>query len=442
MTFDSKTTRRTVVKTGGLGIAAAAMPAMSYARIIGANERPNVAVMGTRSRGKALLQSFALAGGNITHVCDVDAEVMDATRGWMTEAGLPTAKTDKDLRRVLEDPSIDILVVATPDHWHAPASIMGLAAGKHIYVEKPCSYDPREGELLVAAQKKAGRVVQMGNQQRSGPETIEAIGRLHEGALGDLYGAETWYANDRKSIGNGQAVPVPDRLDWDLWQGPAPRRAYLDNIVHYDWHWRWHWGTGETCNNAAHELDLARWALRLGHPVNVTSHGERRYYAQDDWEMYDTLDLRLTYEDGRSITWDGHSCNRVARQGRGRGVLIYGEKGHAIIDRSGYEFFDLEGSIIAERKVERGSVRTGDLRGGGPLTTGHVANFIAAIKGTQKQNSPIGEGAASTLMCHLGNIAYRTDEVLRVDPETGQAKNRAAKKLWAREYENGWEPKV
>lgn len=434
--------RRSVIAGGAIGMASTALglSAKSYARILGANDRLNFAAMGTRSRGWALLQSCLEQGHNVSSLVDVDSRVLEDGLGKLGAAGYSSPRISDDIRNALDDNSIDAVIIATPDHWHAPASVMALKAGKHVYVEKPCSHNGEEGEILVAAQRKYGKVVQMGNQQRSSLESLEAVRMIAEGVIGDVYQAYTWYSNDRTSIGNGVQTPSPDWLNWDLWQGPAPRRAYQDNLVHYNWHWFWHWGTGETCNNAAHELDVARWAMGLGNPKHVSAMGARRFHTDDDWEMYDTLRLTLSYSGGREIIWDGHSCNGVKKFGRGRGVLLYGTKGSVILDREGYVFSDLSGEVFAERNVATAAADSGNLVGGGRLTDKHIANFIDTVRGkANKQNSPIDEGATSTLMCHLGNTAYRVGRDLAVDAETGRPQDAEAEKLWGREYEPGWE---
>ena len=191
---------------------------------------------------------------------------------------------------------VDAITIATPDHWHTPMAIAGLQAGKHVYVEKPCSHNPAEGEMLVQAQRKYQKLVQMGTQQRSSPHTIEIIEKIHAGAIGRPYFAKAWYVNNRKSIGIGKEVPVPPQLDWDLWQGPAPRRPYRDNVHPYNWHWFKIYGTGETLNNGTHEVDVCRWALGVDYPKRVTSSGGR-YQFKDDWQFYDTLVTSFEYED-------------------------------------------------------------------------------------------------------------------------------------------------
>ena len=438
-------TRRSFLKqAAGASLAASALSssAASYARILGANDRIHVAVMGAGGRGQILAQDFAsTAGVIVTDVCDPDIRRCDETNEALVGNGFAKAQVHSDIRKALESADTDLLVVATPDHWHTPGAILGLQAGKHVYVEKPLSHSPAEGELMIEAQRRYGKVVQVGNQQRSSLESIELIDRIRSGELGDIYKVHTWYANNRGTIGNGKVVPVPEWLDWDLWQGPAPRRAYQDNVVHYNWHWFWDWGTGETCNNAMHEFDIARWGIGGDFPEKVEANGRRLFYTDDDWEMYDTIETTL-YFDGVPVVWEGHSCNNVKQYGRGRGTLFYGTKGSAIVDRNGYEIHDLDGNLLQEVRAAAVSA-TIDTRGGGALNTLHIDNFLGVVRGTvSEQNSPVDEGHKSTLMCHLANMAYRTGETLECDPSNGRPINSEAAKLWAREYEPGWEPTV
>ena len=344
-------TRRSLLAGAIASVAAGgamSFSARSYARIKGANDRLRVAVMGVNGRGMAHVSAFAAASNmQVTHLVDVDSKVL-RTRGGEVAQKYGATKLERDYRRVLDSKSVDILSVATPDHWHAKAALDAMSAGKHVYLEKPCGIAPSEGEALIAAQKRSGLVLQVGNQQRSSVETRELVSLVREGLLGEIYAADTWYANNRKSIGVGVDGAPPPNLDWDLWQGPRPRRTYRSNVVHYNWHWFWHWGTGELCNNAVHEVDIARWLMGVEFPERVSARGERRFHQGDDWEMYDTMRLELTFAGGRMIRWDGHSCNAVSRYDRGRGTLIYGTKGSALVDRNGYEVFDLAGKSRSE----------------------------------------------------------------------------------------------
>lgn len=426
------------LSAGALG--ALGFSASSYARILGANDRINVGFMGTKSRGMGLLGSFAkMQGVNLTHNCDVDSRVLEKTHNAIIKAGFKPPKSDKDVRRILEDPTLDALVIAAPDHWHATAGVMALEAGKHVYVEKPLSHNPHEGEIFISAQNKHKKIVQMGNQQRSSVESIELMMLIEEGSLGNIYRAETWYGNERGSIGNGNLGSPPSWLDWNLWQGPAPRRPYKDNYVHYNWHWFWHWGTGEICNNAAHELDIARWAMGLDFPEKVSVTAGRNFHTTDDWEMYDTMEVRYDFPGDKTIEWVGNSCNKVNRFGRGRGTLLLGTNGHAIVDRAGYEIYSTDGTLLRERKAQNRAVNTNDLVGAGALTEEHVKNFLDSIRGVAKQqHSPIADGHSSTLLCHLGNIAYRVGEDIYCDSSNGKVKGAEANRLWQREFQDGW----
>jgi predicted dehydrogenase len=423
----------------GLGATAAfGMSAASYARIRGANDRLNVGVMGLNGRGQAIVHAFnATPGAQVTDLADVDATVLAQRAGDFLKQGQPAARAVRDYRALLDRRDIDVIAVTTPDHWHAKAAADAMDAGKHVYVEKPLGMAPAEGELLMAIQKRTGRVLQMGNQQRSSAETRQLVERVRAGELGEIYQAQTWYANARRSIGRGVEQQPPPHLDWDLWQGPRPRAAYRSNLVHYNWHWFWHYGTGELCNNALHELDVARWLMDVEYPERVHARGARRFDL-GDWEMYDTMDLELIYAGGRTIRWDGHSVNGVERYGRGRGVLVYGTKGSAIVDRNGYEIYDLAGK--ATSKVEAPEIgATTDTVGSGPLDRLHATNFAETIRGIAKeQASPVRDGHVSTTLCHLGNIAYRTGENLTLDPKSGRPSSAAAMKLWGVEYEQGW----
>ena len=431
--------RRTMVKGAGAALGMA-MSARSYAAIKGANDRLRVAVIGVNSRGQAHMAAFSkLPNVAITHFVDVDSEVLARRAGEFAAKGNPAPKTERDYRRLLDRKDVDIITVATPDHSHAKLAVDGMNAGRHVFLEKPIGIAPAEGEAMIAVQQRTGRQLQVGNQQRSSPETRQLLELIRAGELGEVYEAQTWYANARGSIGRGQNVPPPANLDWDLWQGPRPRGPYRSNLVHYNWHWFWKYGTGEICNNAMHEVDVARWLMGLTYPESVSARGERRFHRGDDWEMYDTMALDLNYAGGRTIRWDGHSCNAVQRYGRGRGVLLLGTKGSAVVDRNGYELFDLAGKSIRVVAAAASSETTGTV-GEGVLDTYHAGNFVDVIRGRASTlASPIAEGHISTTLCHLGNMAWRTGSVLTVDPATGKPGSPEAMKLWSVDYEPGWE---
>ena len=424
---------------GAAGLAIRAN-AKSYGQILGANKRLNFAVIGLNSRGYAHLSALQAnkQSASIAYVCDVDSKTMDKFASSTKEAMGSAPATEKDFRKILEHKDVDAISIASPDHWHTPMAIAGLQAGKHVYVEKPCSHNPAEGALLVEAQKKYGKVVQMGTQQRSSPHSIEIVGKIHSGLIGRAYYAKAWYSNTRKSIGYGKPAPVPPQLDWDLWQGPAPRKPYTDNIQPYNWHWFRTYGTGEALNNGTHEVDVCRWALDVEYPQRVTSTGGR-YQFKDDWQFYDTLVTSFDYGD-KMISWEGKSCQGMKFYNRDRGATIMGTTGTVLVDRDGYEIYDLNGKKTSEFKTGK-MTSSSDLRGADSMTDAHFANFIAGICSGEKLNAPIAVGNVSVTTLQLSNIAWEVNRELKLDTKDGKIEGDAeAMKMWGREYEKGWAP--
>ena len=435
-------TRREFLDTVAVGAAGLAISASakSYGQIMGSNERLNFAVIGLNGRAYAHLSSLKAneKAVRISHVCDVESNILAKfAASTQKEMGYAPA-TDKDFRKILALKDVDAITIATPDHWHTPMAIAGLQAGKHVYVEKPCSHNPGEGALLVRAQQKYGKLVQMGTQQRSSPHTIEIVEKIHNGLIGRAYFAKCWYNNTRKSIGTGKEAPVPPELDWDLWQGPAPRRPYKDNVQPYNWHWFRIWGTGEALNNGTHEVDVCRWALGVDFPNRVTASGGR-YQFKDDWQFYDTLVTSFEYED-KMLTWESTSCQGMLYYNRSRGSTILGTNGTVLVDRDGYEVYDLKGKKTSEFKVGT-QTSTTDTTGRDSMTDLHFANFIAGIRKGEKLNAPVSVGNVAVTMLQLSNIAWEVNRELHLDPKDGHIQNDPkAMAMWDREYEKGWAP--
>lgn len=429
----------TAVSAAGLAIGATAK---SYAQIMGANDRVNFAINGLNGRGYAHLSALKnnAKTSRVTHICDVDSKILGKFSGEATKELGYTPTSVGDFRKILEMKDVDAITIATPDHWHAPMAILGLQAGKHVYVEKPSSHNPREGEMLIAARDKHKKLVQVGDQQRSAPHTIEMVEKIQSGSLiGRAYYAKAWYANTRKSIGHGQPVPVPANLNWDLWQGPAPRRAYTDNIAPYNWHWYRIYGTGEALNNGTHEVDVARWLLGLDWPTKVTASGGR-YAYKDDWQFPDTMVTNFEYPDAM-ISWDGYSCSGVGLYNRDRGVAVHGEKGTVVIDRAGYDVLDQKNKVIDSFRVKGNSSQSNDLLSRDSMTDVHFENFINGIQKGEKLHSPIEIANVSVTILQLSNIAWITGRPLTLDTTNGHIKGDAeAMKHWGREYEKGWAP--
>ena len=260
-----------------------------------------VAVMGVNSRGAYLAKSYAqVPNVEVAYICDVEDKAIANGLDALKDAPRKPAVV-KDIRKLVALTDFDALIVAAPDHWHAPAAVLGVSHNKHVYVEKPCGQNPYEGELLVRAMAKYNKLIQMGNQRRSMPTLMQAAKEVHDGIIGNAYLGKAWYANNRKSIGVGKHIPVPETLDFDLWQGPAPRKDYMDNLIHYNWHWFWHWGTGEACNNGTHEVDCCRWFLGVDYPTKVSSAGGR-FAFKDDWQTPDTQIASFEFEPAKSFT--------------------------------------------------------------------------------------------------------------------------------------------
>jgi predicted dehydrogenase len=317
---------------------------------------------------------------------------------------------------------------------------MAIKNGKHVYVEKPCGHNLNEDVMLVKFQEKYNKVVQMGNQQRSAPESIEIIGEIHRGTIGEVYKAVAFYSNARGEVPVPVAAPAPEGLDWDLFQGPAPRKPYQHDTWNYNWHWYgWDYGTAESGNNATHELDIARWALQVTRPERVEVEGAKRHYANDGWTMYDTMDATFHFPGDKVIKWDGKSRNAHKTYGSDRGTIIYGTEGTVYVDRGGYKLYDRGGKLIRERQSGGQEAGTA-LGGGGDMSTLHVVNFFEAIRGKETPRSPISEGALSNHLINYINVAYRIGKPFDVCTKTGQMFDRDAMKLWGREYEPGWEP--
>lgn len=433
--MNNLTTRREFLKNSALFAAgAAALAGAPSLFASGANEKLRMGVIGCNGRGMNHISSLpSVPNVEIAYVCDVDKRALE--KGLAAVAKKQTSKVQgvADLRRVLEDADVDAITIATPEHWQTPATVLACAAGKHVYVEKPASHNGYESELIVRAARKHKRVVQMGNQRRSWPWVIESIEALHSGAVGEVFFARGWYSNRRPSIGIGKPVPVPEWLDYSLWQGPAPEKVFRDNILHYNWHWFWHWGTGEMGNNAVHALDLARWGLKVELPVRTTC-GGNRYFFQDDWETPDTASATFDFG-GKGIVWEGHSCAPHGFESTGFGVNFYGDKGCLSMAGSECNIYDVSRKLVRTISAKQAGLFQYDVI--------HFANFAEAVREGKPLRSGIEEGQKSTLMCHLANLAWRTGQTVDFDPKAGKiVGNKAASALWKREYRKGWEPRV
>lgn len=389
-----------------------------------------VGVMGL-SRGQSLALDLAkLSGVEVATLCDVDEKRLNDFSAQFKEKTNKEPRKTTDFRTILDDKSIDALVCAAPNHWHGPATILACKAGKHVYVEKPCSHNPQEGEWMIEAAKKYKRCVQMGTQRRSSPGTIKAMEKLHAGAIGNVHLSRCYYNNLRGSIGKGAETDPPANLNYPLWEGPAPHRHYRDNLVHYNWHWFWHWGGGELANNGVHALDLCRWGLKVDYPKRVVSSGGR-FWFDDDQETPDTQTAEYIFDGGKQITWQALSCNKHSDAPF---VAFFGDEGSLELDSSGaYRIYNRSDKLVEEGK----STSQGQPE--------HLQNFVDAVRANNpdRLNQPILEGHRSTLLCHLGNIAYRSGRTVNCDPSNGHILDDADQQaLWQRDYNPEWRDAV
>ncbi|MEM7601308.1 MAG: Gfo/Idh/MocA family oxidoreductase [Verrucomicrobiota bacterium] len=418
--------RRRLLKSSLVAATAASVsPNLLLGKAKGANSRLRVGVMGL-SRGKGHIKAFLeVPNCEVAYICDVDETRLNG--GIKTVEGKqdPLPQTVTDFRRILEDDSIDALSIAAPNFWHAPATILGCEAGKHVFVEKPGSYSPHEASRMVEVAEATDRQVQMGTQRRSYPGMLDAKRQIDQGLIGLVRAARCYYSNQRQSIGVGKPADPPPNLDWTLWQGPVPDAAYKDNLVHYNWHWHWLYGGGEMANNGVHSLDVARWMTGVNYPTRITCNGGR-YHYDDDQETPDTCHALFDYGD-LALTWESSSCHKRKPEPPAF-VTLYGDKGKMDIGTANFTAFDLDGQEIA-KNVDP------------PSDVPHFTNFADAIREGTPLNQPIADAQVSTMLCHLANIAYRTGGSVSVDPSNGNLVNHpAGEELWKRPaYRPGWE---
>lgn len=432
-----KDSRRAFLKKSALGaagitIGGIGMAPKSYASILGANDRINVAIIGLGRRLDAFVVPVTKKENNsrLVYLCDVMEHQRVKAAGQFSKILDYKPKLENDVRKIQEDKNVDALLHLTPDHWHAPGTCYAVKAGKHVYVEKPCSHNPREGELLIEFQKKYNKIIQVGNQARSSEVTNEIIKEIHSGLIGDTYEAITFYSNRRGEVPVAKPAPVPQGLDWNLFQGPAPRQEYKHDTWDYNWHWYgWTWGTAESGNNMIHRFDLARWAMQLDFPEKIEVNASKNHFKDDGWTMYDTLNATYTFPGNKIMKCDCKSRNSYNTYGSANGAIVFGSEGSVFLTGNGYKLFSRDGKLLKEDSSKADTVNL------------HYINFLDTIRGKTSVNSPVIEAEKSTLLCHLANISYRIGKNFKINSQNGKAIDSDALKLWGREYEPGWEPK-
>lgn len=414
-------TRRALLKAGAAGAVAWSIAGRARAQ----DKVIRHAVIGTGGMGTNHLKAFGSAPNcTIAAVCDLDPERRKKVSEWL--AGKFDAKWYTDFRELMADPDIDTVSIATPDHWHTPLALHALLAGKHVYVEKPCSHNIHEALVLDKLARETGLCVQHGTQHRSGTGPIDAVKFLREGGLGKVRMAKATNHQLRGPIGRKEETAPPEGVNYDLWLGPAPLHAFTMNRWHYHWHWFWDYGTGDAGNDGVHQLDVMRWGMDAGVPNRVTSVGAQLYY-DDDHETPDTQTVIYEY-DGMHLMYEMRLWTNYKLEGHDNAVIFYGDKGMVEVDRMGCHL-----TLIGE---ERKSI------GGGVDLDAHVRNFLdCARAGTpDRLNAPISEGAMSTVLAHLANVGTRVGRPMQLNGSAeGAEGDEAATALFKREYRAGYE---
>ncbi len=415
----------TTDRRGFLGAAGAvAVGLTTRAGALPPSERVRLAVIGVRGRGRGLASGFAgRPDAEVATLCDVDArELGPVVAEVESRQGRPPA-TASDLRRVLDDPKIDAVVIATPDHWHALATVWACQAGKHVYVEKPASHNVAEGRTMVEAARKHDRVVQVGTQSRSAPGYVELIAFLRSGGIGRVHMAKAWNSQRRGSIGRKADGTIPSGVDYDLWLGPAPDRPFNENRFHSTWHWNWDYGTGDMGNDGVHDLDVARWGLGVDWPSSIAAVGGRLAYGDDDAQVPDTQVVGFQFPGaGAVLAYEQRLWSPYVQEGFENGVAFYGTGGYVLAGRAGWRHYGERNALVAEHMR--------------PFSDEpHRDDFLAAIRDGRRPNADIEDGHRSAALAHLGNIAVRVGRRLAFDGATGTiADDPAASALLTRAY--------
>lgn len=403
--------------------AAAGMVALSSKPGLSApSETVRVGVIGVRSQGKNLAERLArMNGAEVVALCDVDSSLEAAARKVVGESQESVPVWHEDFRRVLDDDSIDAVVIATPDHWHALMGILACQAGKDVYLEKPVSHTIEEGHRLVEAARKYDRVMQTGLQQRSGSHFQSAIETVRSGKIGTVRFARAWIANARRPMKLKQDEAPPAGVNYDLWLGPAPQRAFNSNRFHHHWRSFLDYGTGELGNWGVHLLDVARWGLDIGLPERVSVSGGN-YVFDGAIETPDTMVATFDYPD-HTITWEHRLWSNHGVEGRGSGVAFHGERGTLIVDRSGWKVYDSRERLTADASE---------------LTNSHLQNFLHCLRHRETPSADIEIGHTSTMLCHLGIIAWKLGREIRFNSETGSLVDDEAAALASKSYRDEW----
>jgi len=417
--------RRFFKQTARTAVAAAAGAGIFNVARLGrtASDEIRVGVTGIHGRGGDHIRGFAgVPGVRVAALCDVDTTLHAGGIELVKSLQGHTPKAYDDIRKMLKDEEIDAISVATCNHWHALATIWACQAGKDVYCEKPACHNIFEGRKMIEAARQYKRMVQVGSQGRSSEGVIKVIELIRDGAIGEVYIARALCFKPRASIGFKADQPEPPKgLNYDIWLGPAQKRPFNANYVHYNWHWFWDFGNGDIGNQGVHQMDIGRWGMGKELPVKVSSMGGR-YGYKDQGQTANTQTASFIFDDGRTLVFEVRGLETNSEDDVKIGNLFYGSEGWIALD--GFSWYDLfrKGKKERSPNFEEGK---------------HFANFIKAVRSRNEKdlNAPVREGVLSADMCHLANISYRVGRTLTFDPKTETFPgDDEANKLLTRDY--------
>jgi predicted dehydrogenase len=390
---------RSAQQAAGVAVGVVALSATTALATPSANDRLGVGIIGVRNQGKLLAGELAKRKDvDVQTLCDIDETQFAPAIHAVTEAGRRAPGIEQDFRRLLDDPAIDAVVIATPDHWHALMTSMACQAGKDVYVESPSTHFVNEGPAMMVAARRAQRVVQVGLQQRSGLHFQSAIEFLRSGRLGSVKLAKAWIVHRRKAIGHKLDCETPAHVDYAGWLGPAPVRDFNPNRFHFNWRWFWDFGGGELAHWGVHMLDVARWGLDVDLPSRISAVGGK-YIFDDDQQTPDTLAVQYAFQD-KSILWEHRLWSSHGVEGRSSGVAFHGDLGTLVVDRGGWKVYDHTENVTADAS---------------DLQATHLQNFVDCVKTRQTPAADLHVGHVASSLCHLGNVAYRLGREIHFD---------------------------
>ena len=404
------------VAAGIVGFAGAAALASTVA-----SERVRIAVIGVRNQGKSLAAGFAaLPDAQVVALCDIDDNVVSAALHAVQQAQGTSPRIERDFRRLLDDPQVDAVVIATPDHWHALMTTMACEAGKDVFVETPATHHGAEGTWMLDTARRTQRVVQVGMQQRSGGHFQSAIRLIHSGKLGKIASAKAWFVQKRQPLTPAATSEPPAGVDFNAWLGPAPERAFAVHRFHYHWRWCWDYGSGDLGLWGSQFLDIARWGLNATYPQRVAASGSN-FVLHDAAETPDSMQVLFNCGD-QTISWEHRTWSNHAPEGRTAGVAFFGERGTLVIDRGGWKVYDCAEQLTSDSAEPSRS---------------HLAEFVDAIKTRSTPHADLEKGIISAGWCHLASLSYRMNRELSVDV-AGRPIDEVALSQWAPTYRAPW----